>query len=357
MEITRGKLIRPQRVVVYGVEGIGKSTFAASFPNPLFIDTEGSTGQLDVARTPAPSSWAMLKGIIADLQRDRMEFQTLVIDTADWAERLCIDSICKSNGIASLGGGNDYGRSYNLLCNEWGSFLDSLSELTGIGLNVVLTAHAKITKFELPEESGAYDRYELKLEKKTSALLKEWPDMVLFANYKTHVIKDDKTKKTKAAGSLRVMHTVHHACWDAKNRHELPNELAFEFAKIAHCIPVAQNPAPAAPPTQATTPQSVAPQSNVQEVPPAQSNPAPTQNTQPAANEPAHLKKLRDLMGPAKITEEDIIGAVAAGGHFPASTPFSNLPADYVEGRLIANWDKVCSYIATQKQEAQKATA
>lgn len=42
-QITRGLIVKPQKVVVYGPEGIGKTTFAADFPDPLFIDTEGST--------------------------------------------------------------------------------------------------------------------------------------------------------------------------------------------------------------------------------------------------------------------------------------------------------------------------
>ena len=70
---------------------------------------------------------------------------------------------------------------------------------------MVLTAHAQIRKFEQPDELGAYDRWELKLGKKTSSqtspLIKEWADMLLFANYKTFsVAVDDKGKKRKAQG-------------------------------------------------------------------------------------------------------------------------------------------------------------
>ena len=57
MRISRGKIATAQRIVLMGVEGIGKSTFASMFPDPLFIDTEGSTSDLDVARLPAPESW------------------------------------------------------------------------------------------------------------------------------------------------------------------------------------------------------------------------------------------------------------------------------------------------------------
>ena len=60
MKIIRGKIPCAKKVIVYGPEGIGKSTFAAQFPDPLFIDTEDGTKDMDVARTPAPSSWEML---------------------------------------------------------------------------------------------------------------------------------------------------------------------------------------------------------------------------------------------------------------------------------------------------------
>lgn len=60
MEITRGKIPCAKKVVIYGPEGIGKSTFASQFPEPVFIDTEGSTNSMDVARLPKPTSWQML---------------------------------------------------------------------------------------------------------------------------------------------------------------------------------------------------------------------------------------------------------------------------------------------------------
>jgi hypothetical protein len=53
-EITSGINDKPLKVVVYGPEGIGKSTFAAQFPEPLFIDTEGSTDFMNVRRLPKP---------------------------------------------------------------------------------------------------------------------------------------------------------------------------------------------------------------------------------------------------------------------------------------------------------------
>ena len=94
MNITRGKQARAQRVVIYGTEGIGKSTFASRFPNPLFIDTEGSTSNMDVARMDKPTSWTMLMNQIAFVKANPTVCNTLVIDTIDWAETLAIESVC-----------------------------------------------------------------------------------------------------------------------------------------------------------------------------------------------------------------------------------------------------------------------
>ena len=181
-EITSGVQHTAQKVVVYGPEGIGKSTFASQFPNPYFIDTEGSTKKLNVKRLPKPTSWQMLLDEVKFAIQTR-PCDTLVIDTSDWAERLCTEAVCqkhRKSGVEDFG----YGNGYTYIAEEWGRFLNLLQDVIDIAnINVVLTAHAILRKFEQPNEMGAYDRYELKLGKKTTAqtapLTKEWADMVL----------------------------------------------------------------------------------------------------------------------------------------------------------------------------------
>ena len=111
MEIIRGKIKSAKKVVIYGPEGIGKSTFAAQFPEPLFIDTEGSTAELNVARTKRPSSWTMIIEQIKEVMNTPGLCKTLVIDTIDWAENLCIEHVCQTRGkkgIEDFGYGNGY---------------------------------------------------------------------------------------------------------------------------------------------------------------------------------------------------------------------------------------------------------
>ena len=70
MQISTGKKPRAQKVVLYGPEGIGKTSLAAQFPDPLFIDTEGGTACYDVKRAePAPTSWAMLMAYVDEAAR------------------------------------------------------------------------------------------------------------------------------------------------------------------------------------------------------------------------------------------------------------------------------------------------
>lgn len=349
MKIISGKIIKPQKVVIYGPEGIGKSTFAAQFPKPLFIDTEGSTSHLEVDRLPRPTSWQMLKQYIKDLKGDTMGYHTLVIDTADWAERLCEEAICQSNGkigIEDFG----YGKGYTYVKEEFGRLLDSLSDLLDAGMNIVLTAHSIIRKFELPEETGAYDRYELKLGQKAgnqcAALAKEWADMVLFVNYKEIVITTKDNKK-KVSGGKRVMYTAHNPCWDAKNRHGLAEELPFDYQEIANCIPVMNQvtpqptPAEPEPAPQAPEPPKESPK------PPAR---AEAEQSDVQANEEDIPQALADLMAANDVTAQDIQQAVAYKGYFPADMPIADYPEDFVMGCLVAAFPQMLQVINQLKK-------
>lgn len=349
MKIISGKIIKPQKVVIYGPEGIGKSTFAAQFPKPLFIDTEGSTSHLEVDRLPRPTSWQMLRQYIKDLKGDTMGYHTLVIDTADWAERLCEEAICQSNGkvgIEDFG----YGKGYTYVKEEFGRLLDSLSDLIDAGMNVVLTAHSIIRKFELPEETGAYDRYELKLGQKAgnqcAALAKEWADMVLFVNYKEIVITTKDNKK-KVSGGKRVMYTAHNPCWDAKNRHGLAEELPFDYQEIANCIPVMNLVTP--------QPTSAEPEPAPKAPDPPKELPKPpvraeVEQSDVQTNKEDIPQALADLMSANNVTAQDIQQAVAHKGYFPADMPIADYPEDFVMGCLVAAFPQMLQVINQLKK-------
>nr|MBP8641320.1 ATP-binding protein [Oscillospiraceae bacterium] len=194
LNIISGKLNRAQKVVIYGSEGIGKSTLAAQFPSPLFIDTEGGADHMDVRRISRPTGWDELIADVNEVAKTPGVCESLVLDTADWAERLAINEVCKKNKWQSLETPG-YGRGYTYLSEEFGRLLSALDEVIAAGINVVITAHAKMRKFELPDEMGSYDRWEMKLSKQVAPLLKEWCDMLLFLNYKTFVVSTESNTK------------------------------------------------------------------------------------------------------------------------------------------------------------------
>lgn len=243
MQITKGRIATAIKTVIYGPEGIGKSTFAAQFPDPVFIDTEGSTVHMDVKRLPRPDLWVELLNEVEYVRQNPGCCKTLVLDTADWAETLCGEYICardQKTGIEDYG----YGKGYRFLFEEFGRLLNALEQVRESGVNIVICCHAAMRKFEQPDELGAYDRWSLKLTDSPKASIagavKEWADMVIFANYKTIVVNVDgkgaAKGKNKVQGGKRVMYTAHHSCWDAKNRFGLPEEAEFSYEVIRGVI-------------------------------------------------------------------------------------------------------------------------
>lgn len=342
--ITTGILNTPVKVVLYGPEGIGKSTFASHFPNPVFIDTEGGTKRLNVARLPQPTSWAMLLDEVRAVTRGEVPCGTLVIDTADWAERLAIDAICakaKVDGLEGFG----YGKGYTYVKEEFGRLLDALEEVLNSGHHVLVLAHAAITKFEQPDAAGSYDRWTMKTTKQVEPMLREWCDLLLFANYKTIVEKvgDSKNAKNKASGGRRVLYTTHTPCWDAKNRFDLPDEVPFEYASIASCIPVLGAAKPPKP--------QISPEPDILPPPKPEPKPEPPRETVPKALLTPDLialgvpEKLAPLMSANNVTPEELQAVVGKRGYFPEDMPIREYPADFVEGCLVAAWPQVLQMV------------
>ena len=381
MKITKGKRARAQKVVIYGTEGIGKSSLASQFPEPLFIDTEGSTDNMDVARLDKPTSWIMLNNQIAFIKANPTVCKTLVVDTIDWAESLCVDNLCAMHGkkgIEDFG----YGNGYVYAKEEMGRFLNKLQDLIEIGINVVLTAHAQIRKFELPDEMGSYDKYELKLGKKTSSqtapLVKEWADLLLFCNYKTYLISQEKSTKKKAQGNQRVMYTEHNPAWDAKNRHGLPSELPLDYASIAHIFKTEEkeevkktvqtefkdekkeqlqfeqpkyNGDLEAPKIEKTQEEKI--MDNFGDIVKEVEN-TPVENlVDPFVKEkPEYIPQaLWDLMLQDNVTEDDIKLVTESKGYFPKGTPMSVYNEQgYLTGYIIPKWEGLKQLLKQIKQ-------
>lgn len=347
MRVIKGKMIKPQKTVIYGPEGVGKSTFASHFPDPLFIDTEDSTVNLDVARFPKPSSWTMLLSQVDYVKKNPDICKTLIIDTADWAERLCAEYVCATGGFKGIED-FDYGKGYVYLKEEFGRLLNKLQEIIEIGINVVVTAHAEIKKVEQPEEIGGFDHWQLKLEKKTMPLLKEWSDILLFANYKVYVVNVDNQGaakgKNKAQGGKRIMYTVHTPWWDAKNRHDLKEELPFDYAQIAHCIPQRGTDKPGLPKQEPVFLDDIVPPTKDNTT--TQQPPEPPKQVEPIKQDLQGVSKsLADLMTENSVTVEEVQQAVSSKGYYPKNTPIENYDPSFIDGVLVGAWAQVFQMI------------
>ena len=195
----------------------------------------------------------------------------------------------------------------------------------------------------------------MKLSAKTAPLVKEWADMVLFANYKTFAVKTENGK-TKGQGGERRMYTTHHPCWDAKNRFGLPGEMPFDYAGIAHIIGDEKNI------RSITEPNEPLAVNSADETPdkckdvsdaPAQaavSEPAKPDGTVPDI--PAGIPQaLRDLMQANNVTATDIQTAVSAKGYFPLGMEITDYPADFVNGCLIGAWDQLYQVILKERKD------
>lgn len=238
--ITRGKQPGPVRLVLYGVDGVGKTTFAAHAPNPVFIGAEDGTSELDVARFPAPESWLDVLDAIRALTLDAGGFKTLAVDTVDWAEPLLWKHFCKVNSIADkdeFRGG--FNRWEDAVLDHWRIFLAALEKLQSAQrMNVILLGHVERKAFKNPEGPD-YDRYILKLHQKSAALIREWAKGVYIAKYEAFGDRDEKTKRVRGVSTgERLLYTEWSAAFDAKDRYGLPPSIKldwteFERARVA----------------------------------------------------------------------------------------------------------------------------
>jgi hypothetical protein len=244
--VQKGKREQPTRVVLFGVEGIGKSTFGANAPKPIFIGAEDGTGQLDIERFPSPESWGEIIEAIRTLTNEKHDYQTLVIDTLDWAEPLLWAHICKRDGqkdVESYG----FGKGYVAALDEWRVFLAALERMRKARpMHVVLIAHSWIKSFKSPDTED-FDRYEMKLHAKAGGLIKEWADAVLFANWETYAKKDERTKRVKGISTgARLIYTERTAAYDAKNRYGLPESLPLSWEEFEQAMKTGATADPAA---------------------------------------------------------------------------------------------------------------
>ena len=338
--------------VIYGTEGVGKTTFASNAPGAVYIDTEGSTTHMDVARFDPPAD---LNDVITDIRYAAghpEEIRTLVIDTVDSLEKLIFRAVCKDKGIKNI---EDlgYGKGYTYARQKMQEILEELDKVKAAGIHVILICHSMIRKFELPDEMGSYDRYMLKLnEKNVAPLVKEWADMLLFVNYRTDIVTDSdgKTRKGKG-GQKRIMYANHSACWDAKNRFGLPDEMPFDFGQVAHIFRAMEPKAPAQEPERAPEKRPATLADVMDQLPGTKkrekkAEAAPAERPESMKSDDPEkdqlLEKLWEKMRKSRVEDPTVVQAVVAEKeYYDLAVPIRDYEKDFISDVLIEAWDQV----------------
>ncbi len=236
--IRKGPAALPPRVVIYGEHGLGKSTFAAGAPNPIFVQTEDGLSALDVASFPLATRHEDVLEAVGALYAEEHDYQTVVVDSLDWAEKLIWSHVSRradKSSIEDFG----YGKGYQVAAEAMGELLAGLNALrTERGMAVILTAHAHVKRFDDPT-SASYDRFELALHKAASALVSEWADVIAFATHDTVIRTEDagfNKKLKKAIASERVIHVERAPAFNAKNRYGLPAKMPLSWEAFSHAL-------------------------------------------------------------------------------------------------------------------------
>lgn len=227
----------PPIVVLYGVDGIGKTTLAAEWPSPIYLPTEGERTPSGVD-LPTPGTVESLQSLfdvfIELLNTDdngnlTHDFRTVIIDSLDGLEPLVWAATCARLGLNSIEEAG-FGKGYVEADTEWNEYLAALGALSRAGLNVVQLAHPEIVRFDSPT-TDPYSRYQPKLHKRANALIREKADVVAFMNYRVSIKEKEVARQTKVAhaegGKERQVHLNEGAGFNAKNRYSMPDTITY----------------------------------------------------------------------------------------------------------------------------------
>lgn len=237
--VQKGKQPRPRRTVLYGVHGVGKTTWATKWPGALVIPTEDGNADIDCESLPLLTHWKDVGKAAQELASSDHHYKTAVLDSADWYEQLVIQALEDERFDQS------YGKGHTEIASRIKLLLDEFDRVRDRGMHVVIIAHCEVKRFESPE-GDSYDRYMPKLTRQAAAVLQEWADEVLFACYKTYTTEKDEgfgRKRSVGVGSgERVLRTCERPGYLAKNRLGLPPEMPFDFDHYARYLPPASKP-------------------------------------------------------------------------------------------------------------------
>ena len=231
--IITGKTPSPPRLLVYGQEGIGKSTFGASFPAPIFVQTEDGLANIGPARFPLAESFDNVATSLDVLINEKHDFKTLVIDSLDWLERLIWDKVCldyKVKSIEALG----YGKGYVVALNYWREVIDRVERLHDQKMIILLLAHA-VSEDYTDAEIANIKRFTPRLHKSARSLVMEYVDAALLAT------RQFGAAKGEIGNNPRILRTDAAPTQAAKNRYSLPPVVSLDASTLLTLIQQSQS--------------------------------------------------------------------------------------------------------------------
>ena len=266
--IAKTKHAMPPRILIHGQEKSGKSTFFAggtintitgqaqlpSAPKPIFIQTEDGLRGLEAEAFPLATRYQDVVDALGALAQEDHDYKTLVIDSADWLERLihqqvidtCTYDVKGVKTMESAHGG--YGKAYSVAMSYWKSVLAGLDWLnSNKGMIIGIICHSVISPYNDPSADQPYDVLSLKLhqpKKGTGArdLLSEWADIIGYAEKRVMV----STKKTvdgreisrasAIKGTLNKLHLSGNAAYVAGNRYNLPDTIDLSWGAFEEAL-------------------------------------------------------------------------------------------------------------------------
>lgn len=193
--ITKGTVFRAPRIVLLGVEKIGKSTFASGSESPIFIPIKGEEGIDDISagKFPACGSLGDVITCLNTLHTDEHELKSVVIDSASALEPLIHRGVCLRNENAdSINKGKlSYGVGHTEALNDWRTIIEWLDVLRRRkNMTSIIIGHVRVRRFDDPG-GLSYDQYQFDLHDKAANLLYRWADLILFCNTKVVVKQED----------------------------------------------------------------------------------------------------------------------------------------------------------------------
>lgn len=229
--VITGKTTRPRTTLLYGLPGIGKSTFASAFPSPIFIQTEKGLEDIGVDRFPVCTSWECVNGYAKALYTEEHNYKTVVVDSLSALEPLIWAQVCEDKGkknIEDIG----YAKGYVFALDYWRMFVAALDYLRADkNMNIVLIGHSKVSRVNDPEHDP-YDQFDIDIDKRASAFLIRWSDEVFFANYEIFTTEKGEgfNKRVKAIGDgTRKLFTGERPGRKAKNRLNMPESIPMTW--------------------------------------------------------------------------------------------------------------------------------